>query len=209
MISVFISYASQEKHIAGSFASCLKKYCGFQTFLAHEDIRPSAEWEFEIHKALRDTDFFIPLISEAFKASDFTDQETGIAISLDAKIIPVKLERVNPYGFINKYQALQYKVFEHGDNSKQLALTIAQIGLSYKEYHYETIGSLLSAFKNCSSFETANAIIEVLTLYDQFTSMHLAIIKRSIKTNRQIRGAWGLPAFKKFLHDKYEFSIDD
>lgn len=112
-ISAFISYSVKQKTIGGKFRSLLTTYCGYETFIAHDDILGSAVWEEEIIKAIEKADFFIPLISSDFKTSDFTDQETGIAITLKKKIIPIKLEEVNPYGFISKYQALQYKSYQN------------------------------------------------------------------------------------------------
>lgn len=125
-ISAFISYSSKQKVIGGKFKSYLENYCGYETFIAHDDIPGSTIWEDEIIQAIENADFFIPLISREFKKSPFTDQETGIAVFLKKKIIPIKLDEINPYGFIEKYQALQYK-----NNMHKLALTIAQIGLIY------------------------------------------------------------------------------
>lgn len=95
-ISAFISYSSAEKKIGGRFKSCLTTYCGYETFIAHDDIPGSSVWEPEIVKAIPQTDFFIPLISESFKNSPYTDQETGIAVYLNKKIIPIKLGSVDP-----------------------------------------------------------------------------------------------------------------
>lgn len=203
-IKAFISYSSKEKLIGGKFRTCLTNYCGFETFIAHDDIPPSAVWEEEILKAIEGADFFIPLISDEFKKSDFTDQETGIAVNLNKKIIPIKLETLNPYGFINKYQAMPYK----GQNMKQLVLAVAQIGLNYKQYHQKAIDSLIYAFCNSPSFESTNATIEVLALYNHFTPEQLKQITAAMPKNVNIKGAWGLTRFKKFLHNKYDISID-
>jgi len=211
-VSVFISYSSKEKSIGGRFKSCLERYCGYETFIAHDDIPPSSVWEEEILHAITKADFFIPLISEAFKKSNFTDQETGIAVSLNKKIIPIKLDSLNPYGFINKYQAMQYRSISTSDtildNSKKLVLAIAQVGVSFKQYHQKAIDSLIYAFCNSASFESTNAIIEILSHYDHFTKDQLKKIIYAIKNNRQIREAWGLSLFKKFLHDQYNINID-
>lgn len=103
-VSAFISYSSTQKVIGGTFKSFLSSYCGYKIFIAHDDIPGSAIWEEEIIKGIEESDFFIPLISKEFADSPFADQETGIAVYLNKKIIPIKLEEVNPYGFISKYQ---------------------------------------------------------------------------------------------------------
>ena len=50
--STFISYSSAEKKIGGRFKSCLTTYCGYETFIAHDDIPGSSVWEPEILKAI-------------------------------------------------------------------------------------------------------------------------------------------------------------
>src|SRR3989344_5846889 len=196
-VNAFISYSSSQKIIGGKLRRCLSDYCGYETFIAHSDIPASSIWEDQIVKAIKTADFFIPLISYAFKISDFTDQETGVAFTLEKKIIPIKLEKINPYGFINKYQALQYRVYPPGyylrDNLKELALTIAQIGLSYEpssSYHQKAINSIIYAFCTSTSFDRANATIEILSKCKDFSPQNLEQIAQAVKKNDQIQGAF-------------------
>lgn len=216
-INAFISHSSAQKIIGGKLRACLADYCGYETFIAHSDIPASSVWEDEIIKAIENADFFIPLISDTFKTSDFTDQETGIAVNLQKKIIPVKLEKMNPYGFIDKYQALQYRTYPPNhylhlrDNLKELALTIAQIGLSYESgstYHQKAISSIIHAFCTSGSFDTTNTTIEILLKCNDLSPDHLEQIARAVKKNTQIQGEFGLPRLKTFLHNTYKISID-
>lgn len=78
---------------------------GISPFIAHEHIEPSAEWQAEIEKALLSMDVLVPLLTERFKASDWTDQEVGAAIGRRVPVFSVSLGR-DPYGFIAKYQAV-------------------------------------------------------------------------------------------------------
>ena len=154
-ISVFISYSTHDKKIGGRFKCCLESYCGFHAFIAHDDIPPSTIFEEEIKNAINKCDIFIPLISQVFKDSDFTDQETGIAVSLNKKIIPIKLENLNPYGFMSKYQAMKYEKprtqYSNIDNVKKLVLAIAQIGLNYEQLQIKTTDSIIHAFCKTSN----------------------------------------------------------
>lgn len=158
------------------------------------------------------TDFFIPLLSEDFKTSDYSDQETGAAVVLNKNIIPIKLTDINPYGLIDKIQALQYKElpgrWSKQDNVKELVLTIAQIGLRIEQYHPQAIESLIYAFCKSTSFDSTNATIQIMLKYDQFTEKQLMQIVDAIKSNWEIQGAFGLPQLKKFLRDKYRISVD-
>lgn len=101
-LKVFISYSSDDKFIGGLFKQCFENYAGFSVFLAHEDIFPALEWELKIIKNLKETDVVIPLITDNYRNSEFTDQELGMALALSKIIIPIKLSNINPYGFIKK-----------------------------------------------------------------------------------------------------------
>lgn len=205
-ISAFISYSSKQKFIGGKLKSYLGNYCGYETFIAHDDILGSTIWEDEIIKSIANADFFIPLISKEFKESPFTDQETGIAVYLKKKIIPIKLDEINPYGFIEKYQALQYR-----NNINKIALTIAQIGLIYESqssYHQKVLNSIVHAFCKSMSFEIANATIQILCKCNDLSFDQLIQIAKAIKTNSQIKNAYGLPTLKECLMRKYKISID-
>lgn len=205
-VSAFISYSSKQKIIGGKFKSYLENYCGYEAFIAHDDILGSTIWENEIIQAIGNADFFIPLISKEFKESPFTDQETGIAVCLKKKIIPIKLDEINPYGFIEKYQALQYK-----NDVSRLALTIAQIGLidePESSHHQKVLNSIVHAFCKSTSFEIANATIQILCKCDDLSSDQLTQIVKAIKINSQIKNAYGLYVLKECLNKKYKVSID-
>ena len=214
-ISAFISYSSTEKKIGGRFKSCLTTYCGYETVIAHDDIPGSSVWETELLKAISQTDFFIPLISKSFKNSPYSDQESGIAVYLNKKIIPIKLESVDPYGFISKYQALQYKatptIYFSPDNVKELVLTIAQIGLSFQPrstYRQKALNSVVHAFCQSNTFEATNAIIKNMLECKDFSKYHLKQITQAMKQNDQIQGAFELSALKDFLNRGYNLVID-
>lgn len=205
-IAAFISYSSEEKQFAGKFKNYLQLYCGFKVFLAHDDIMPSNEWEKEILNAIKKTDFFIPLISHKFKSSPYTDQEVGMAIALKKKIIPIKLGRLNPYGFVNKYHALQYR-----DNDiLQLATMVAIISTKYdKNYSNKALNSIVYALRNSASFETSNVIInKIITDCPQLNNEQLKMVIEGISHNSQIQGAFGLPQLKQILLEKYKISLD-
>lgn len=220
-IKVFISYSSEEKHIGGKLKQCLIDFCGYVAFIAHDDIPGSEEWEKEILQAIKLTDFFIPLVSQHFKQSSYTDQETGYAAGLDKKIIPIKLNSTNPYGFINKFQALQYKKIPptqtwgrtyKTDNMVELATSIAHIGLHYEQksiYYKKSLESLVYALCHSRSFDTTNVIIQILSKCNHHLSAEqMKQITEAIQTNSQIIGAFRLAELKTILNTTYGCRID-
>lgn len=104
-VHIFLSYSHKSRKLAGELKGGLESF-GFAVFLAHEDLKPSLPWRKEILKSLRQCDVFIPILTRGFMESDWTDQETGFALALKKKIIPVRVHD-NPYGFIGAFQALK------------------------------------------------------------------------------------------------------
>lgn len=101
---LFISHRAENKESASNLKRCLSDY-GIDCFVAHEDIVPSKEWEQEIEKALFTMDALCAIVVPDFNASQWCDQEVGIALGQGKLVISVKKEK-EPYGFFGKYQAI-------------------------------------------------------------------------------------------------------
>ncbi len=214
-ISVFISYSSEEKAVAGRLKRYLQEYCGYNVFIAHEDIQPSSEWEREIMETLRQVDYFIPLLSNNFKTSDFTDQEVGAAICMNKKIIPVKLERVNPYGFMRKYHAFQLRQRserngESSDNLLQIATQVALLSEYYSEgdLNLRRMNSAAFALRNSRSFDMSNIVIKIICSMKGLESDHIEYIRDSISANFQVKYAFGLKDLCTYLEKQYGVVVD-
>lgn len=104
-IEVFISHLAKYKSEATALKQMLGCF-GVSAFVAHEDITPTAEWQVEIEKALRECRCLVALLKDGFHESSWTDQEIGFAYARNIKIIPV-IQGANPYGFIGKIQGLK------------------------------------------------------------------------------------------------------
>lgn len=101
-LRAFISYSTKDKHLAGQIKTCLEKH-GLSVFLAHEDLKISDEWMDKIIEELKSCHVFIPLLTDNYKGSDWTDQEAGYALAFDKKVCPLKGPH-NPHGFIRRKQ---------------------------------------------------------------------------------------------------------
>lgn len=102
LVRAFISYSTKDKHLAGQIKTCLEKY-GLAVFLAHEDLHISDEWMDKIIEELKSCHVFIPLLTDNYKGSEWTDQEAGYALAFDKKVCPLKGPH-NPHGFIRRKQ---------------------------------------------------------------------------------------------------------
>lgn len=102
---IFMSHLSENKSNAHELKDFLMLY-GMSSFVAHDDIIPTREWQQEIESALASMDALVALLAPGFKESNWCDQEVGVAIGRKIPIIAVRFG-LDPYGFIGKYQALQ------------------------------------------------------------------------------------------------------
>lgn len=164
--------------------------------MAHEDIEPSTEWQEEIIHSLKGCDIFIPIVSENFKESNWTDQESGIALAEDKFIIPLNVNLV-PYGFIGKYQALKLDR-NISDSCDKIIEIIDNTPLNEK-----LTDSLIKRFIESWNFVAANENAQLLEKREPFTEDQINEIIRGFVINNQIRGGWTANRIVKKMFDKY------
>lgn len=104
MLKGFISYSSIDRRRAAEVKRALSEL-GVDAFMAHDDITVSQEWRNRILTELRAMEVFVPLLSAAFKTSEWTAQEVGVAVARKkVLIIPASLVGTVPFGFIGAFQ---------------------------------------------------------------------------------------------------------
>lgn len=103
---LFLSHLSSFRKQTSQLKEELFKY-GISSFVAHNDIEPSREWQTEIILGLNTMDAFCPLLMDGFKESNFCDQEVGFAIARDVQIFPIMKNRYLPYGFLGSIQGIE------------------------------------------------------------------------------------------------------
>ncbi len=102
MLRLFVSHISSHKVEIAALKGDLRRY-GVDSFVAHEDIEPSLEWQAEIEEALRSMHAMSAILTDDFHDSKWTDQEVGIALGLGVLIVPVRAPDV-PYGFMESFK---------------------------------------------------------------------------------------------------------
>ena len=174
---------------------------GCDVFVAHEDINPSQDWLEAIRKSLRECDAFIPLLTNSFASSDWTDQETGIATALDKTIVPIKIDH-DPYGFIGKIQALKWDVNDEEDSFKKLVKVLMAKKLL-------TVEGLILRFSSTYSFSDATLNSELLLEADtDFTKEQINAIMQHALNNGQIWGSFKAVPRLVSLFSAYSNAID-
>jgi len=213
-LRVFVSYSSEDQLLAKGVKIGLRSF-GLDVFLAHDDIPGGAEWEDSIIKNIKQTDVFIQLLTNNFRKSEWTDQETGIAVSNQKMIIPLKID-ILPYGFTKRYQAFKLKyekikqqgdtIFWCRDSCKEIIELISKNG----DLTEQLKDCLINSFVKSSSFKDARDKSELLIKFDNFTQEQLDEIIRGSVDNSQIHNSSGaVKIFIKHLIEKYELIIGE
>ena len=104
---MFISHITSKKKQASRLKTVLEDY-GITSFVAHEDINPTKEWQKEIQRALNSMDCMSAMLYEGFHQSNWCDQEVGIALGRNVTVLPL-LPDSDPYGFFGEYQGIKIK----------------------------------------------------------------------------------------------------
>lgn len=147
-LRVFISYSSDNRKIAHQLKSFLTVY-GLKVFLADSSIIPADKWEDKILENLEKMEVFIPIITNEFKLSNWTDQESGIAEFRKVLIVPIKAD-LNPYGFLTKYQAIKLNKNNHQVTFNSI------IKILYRKCKVKFLDSLIEYISKSDSFEECN-----------------------------------------------------
>jgi hypothetical protein len=100
----FFSFHHEDRVAAGRVREALKEF-GVSSFLAHEDIGVSHEWQLRIFDELGKADTFVALLSERYLTSAYCLQESGIAIFRRMPIIPFSIDNTIPPGFLHHIQS--------------------------------------------------------------------------------------------------------
>lgn len=102
---LFLSHAHEHKETAGEIRSRLLPWA-VDSFVAHDMIKPSREWEDEIESALGTADAIVALLTPEFVGSSWCDQEIGYCLARGIPVVPL-LHGSMPHGFIGKFQGLR------------------------------------------------------------------------------------------------------
>jgi len=203
-LKAFLSYSHLDKGLASVIKHALEEY-GIEAFLAHEDIEPSAEWVETIKDELEACNVFLPILTDNFHKSAWTDQETGIALTHNKLIIPLKVTK-DPYGFTSKIQALKIDTTAIELSCRKLMKLI----LSKPGVGDLVIDDLIRRFEKSHSFDSAAKNTELLISYQNHSlSQVVDIIKYTI-ANSQINQSWDArKKISEFIHtSKYINDID-
>ena len=184
-IRVFISHVARYKTLATEIKEGLADFA-VASFVAHEDIEPTAEWQTEIELALFSMDVLVALWTEGFSESKWTEQEVGIAIGREVPIVSVSLG-VDPYGFIGKYQAIR------GISKTRDQILDGILGVLFKRdgIREEAIDAFIKKLSDAYNYARANSLARYLSMIDQMSPDQEQSLVEAFNTNSQVNEAHG------------------
>ncbi len=184
---IFITHLSEDKGKAMEIKESLKEF-GVSCFVAHVDISPTKEWQNEIENALNTMDTLVALMTEKFRGSKWTDQEIGFALGRGIPVIPVSMG-CTPYGLIGKIQAISCDWME-------IYIKIASVLISDQRTASKMIDAYIYAMRECSSYEQANKLSNVLPNITSISEAQVQDIINIYNRNIDIKGSWGFNGTK-------------
>ncbi len=179
---VFLSHKAEVKAQAAALKDKLGLF-GMSCFVAHQDIKPTREWQDEIENALMSMDAFVALLTEKYHRSKWTDQEVGFAVCRGVPIVAVKLG-LDPYGFIGKFQALSG---EWGEAPDEVAIGIARLLIKQPRM----LDAYIAALPKCFTFNDGNTLSRVLPEVKKVADQQAEAMMSAYNRNLQLQGSWG------------------
>ena len=199
-MNIFLSYSTNDKKLAHTLKEGLEFY-GVEAFLAHDDIKPTEEWQDRILEELNSSQVFIPLLTKDFLQSLWTDQETGIAIAKEQLIIPLKVTK-DPHGFVSRYQALKLKA-----DAKKTCSEIVHLIADKPSLGHDMRNLIIELFGESWSYANAAKNAEILDSFSGYTPAQLKKIMRYIVENSQIRESFDAKDILRPFLRTYQKSI--
>ena len=140
---------------------------GITSFVAHEDINPTREWQKEIQRALNSMDCMSAMLYDGFHKSHWCDQEVGIALGRSITVLPLILD-YDPYGFLGEYQGIKIKGMYPGDLAKEIFTILCDNSNTRSKYTSCLTGLLLSSNTKEDAIKWLRLIEQIPSTDDDF-----------------------------------------
>lgn len=196
-LRIFLSHLSAHRAFTAELQSELLEY-GISSFVAHNDIEPTLEWQTEIETALRTCHALVALLHTNFHGSNWTDQEIGYVMGRGLPAFSVRLGQ-DPYGFIGRFQGFN----GNGKTAAQLATELFNAYRSNKQTREQLAHGVIASFEASDSFAQARRIVALLETLEYWEPAFSARIQKAAETNGQIQSSWGVPERVEALVKKW------
>ena len=183
-LRAFISHKHTDKIIAGKLKEQLATY-GISSFVAHEDLPVTTAWQKDIEIALRTMHVMLPLLTQKFRCSEWTDQEVGVALGRGVLVIPIVVEQ-NPHGFIEQYQAMLVK----GKKFRDVAHEIFDVTFKNQITEENAKEAFIHAVAASESFDQSNRLAGFLPHVSSLSESQIFRICEAYRHNNQVHESY-------------------
>lgn len=184
LFRLFISHVAKHRKFAHDVQDELRSY-GICSFVAHDNIEPTKEWQRVIECALSTCHCVLALLHPEFHESKWTDQEIGHGMGRNLPIVPVQLG-TDPYGLIGKFQAIRGINMPCRTLAKSIFCTLNR----HPKTRRTLAESVVYFFGLSSSYEEANERMFLLNKLDYWDDKITRLARSFQKSNDQIQGAY-------------------
>lgn len=209
---MFISHRAENKDTASNLKKALEQY-GVTGFVAHEDIKPTKEWQQTIKCALKTAHSLCAIITPDFINSEWCDQEVGVALGREIFCIPIK-KGADPYGIFGEIQGIQSK----GKMVSTVAKEVFAALCENRQSGY--INVLIELFLNSNSEQNAmkwisllssiSTIIkeQVLSIYNRYGDNSTIQTDSVLKVANELFEKYKIPVIEKSNNSKVTDDYD-
>ena len=184
LFRLFISHVDKHREFAHDVRNELLTY-GISSFVAHDDIEPTKEWQQVIESALSTCHCMLALLHPEFHRSKWTDQELGHGMGRNLLIVPIQLG-ADPYGLMGKFQAIRGTTMPCRTLAKSIFCTLNK----HPKTRCTLAESVAYFFGSSSSYAEANERMLLLNELDYWDDKITRIARSFLRSNDQLRGAY-------------------
>ena len=192
---VFLSYGKDDTNAATIVHEGLKNM-GIDCFFAPDDLSVGQDFRIKLMEKIKSCATIVVLISQHYHTSVYTDQELGIALGLDKRIIPICLDETIPYGFLDGIQCICCNGASVSTQMDKLEEAILQ----YTGYEKTQVDFYIEHIRVSSSWEEAGYWAQKIKDNVLFSTSQVNTIADAVIRNDQVRNSWAAwPILKVIL----------
>jgi len=194
IVRVFLAHLATEREFVGEVHRELRGI-SISSFVAHDNIDVSREWQDEIERALRTADVLVGLVHSGFADSFWTQQEVGWALGREIPVLLMGLGEP-PRGFPARYQA---PMLNTHSSAWQVASAIAVWLTRQEQWRSAVINGLVGDLEHAGSFVDARDAAHRLKEVGRMTPAVLDAIEHAYLWNDQLYGHVGARVVAEIL----------
>ncbi len=179
-LKLFASHLACHEEFVGKVANGLSRY-GVKTFVAHQSIELSDEWQDVIEGALRTCDAMLVFLHDGFQESAWCDQEVGFVLERRVPILPLGFDLV-PYGFMARFQGARCR----DDSARDVTRKVIERLVTTSRAQVPLAEGLTAEFEASGSYDRTRRLYELLTQLPSFKDEQLRRLEAAAETNDQV-----------------------